>query len=375
MIDRIISKEIAKRMDDRKLIAIFGARQTGKTTLVNRLLHDKENYVQLSGDDPETRALFEHTNAPLLRQLLANKELLFIDEAQRIADIGVKLKLIIDQIPTVKVIVTGSSAFELANKINEPLTGRKWEFTLYPFSFEELVRSNDIFTEKQLLHQRMIYGYYPEVVNHLDSEKEILKQLTDSFLYKDILQWEGIQKPDKLLVLLKALALQVGHTVSYNELSRLVGLDKKTIEKYMDLLKKVFVIFTVGSFSRNLRTELKQSFKIYFYDNGIRNALLAAFQPLDNRQDIGALWENFLMSERRKFNTYNTRWVNTYFWRTSAQQEIDLIEECDGELHAFEFKWNEKAKAKFQSTFTQNYKPKITQVIHRENYWEWLLKD
>lgn len=373
VITRIIEKDIVKKLADRKLLALFGARQTGKTTLLTKLIKDKEGCLQLSGDDPDTIALFENANTTLLKQLLATKNLLFIDEAQRISDIGVKLKLIVDQVPGVKVIVTGSSAFELANKINEPLTGRKWEFTLYPFSFEEMVNASSILSEKQLLEHRMMYGYYPEVVNSMNNEKEVLKQLTDSFLYKDILQWEGIQKPDKLLVLLKALAFQVGNMVSYNELSKVVGVDKKTVEKYIDLLKKVFVIFSVSSFSRNLRNELTQSFKIYFYDNGIRNALLASFQPIENRQDIGALWENFLMSERQKFNQYHQRWVNTYFWRTTSQQEIDLVEESDGELHAFEFKWNEKAKAKFSKTFTENYKPHSTRIIHRENYWEWLM--
>jgi predicted AAA+ superfamily ATPase len=373
MVTRIIEKEIEKKLSDKKLIALFGARQTGKTTLLANLIKDKDSCLQLNGDDPDTIAIFENANTAFLKQLLANKKILFIDEAQRISDIGIKLKIIVDQIPLVKVIVTGSSAFELANKINEPLTGRKWEFTLYPFSFEEMVNATNVLTEKQLLEHRLIFGYYPDVVNNIQNEKEVLKQLTDSFLYKDILQWQGIQKPDKLIVLLKALAYQVGSTVSYNELANLVGVDKKTIEKYIDLLKKVFVIFSVNSYSRNLRNELTQSFKIYFFDNGIRNALIAAFQPIENRQDVGALWENFLMSERQKFNTYHKRWVNTYFWRTTAQQEIDLIEEADGELHAFEFKWNETAKAKFSKTFTENYKPTKMEVIHKENYWQWLM--
>lgn len=259
--------------------------------------------------------------------MMAGYRFLVIDEAQRIKDIGLKLKLITDQVPQVQVIATGSSSFELANKSNEPLTGRKWDFHLYPVSFEEMVTHHGILEEKRLLPVRLIYGYYPEIISHPGEEKERLKALTDSFLYKDILLWENIQKPDKLLRLMQALAFQLGQQVSFNELASLVGLDHKTVEKYINLLEQVFVIYRLGSFSRNLRNELKSSRKIYFYDNGIRNALIASFQPLELRQDIGVLWENWILSERMKYLRYHQHWANTYFWRTTQQQEIDYIEE------------------------------------------------
>ena len=236
-----------------------------------------------------------------------------------------------------------------------------------------MVNHHGLLEEKRLLPIRMLYGYYPEVVNNAGSEKEILKMLTDSFLYKDILQWENIQKPNKLLVLLQALAYQVGSIASYNELSKTVSLDKKTIEKYIDLLEKVFVIFRVSSFSRTLRNELSQTQKYYFYDMGIRNALIAAFQPIENRQDIGGLWENFVIAERIKFLHYHQKWSNNFFWRTQAQQEIDWIEDSDGVLHAFEIKWNPKAKAALSKTFSNNYPNHTFTVVHRENFEEVLL--
>lgn len=372
MINRISTDLIKSKLFTGKAIIILGARQTGKTTLLNQLFKDTPDTVWLSGDDPDVQNVFEKITSSRLKTLFAGKKLIIIDEAQRIADIGIKLKLITDQMKEVQLIATGSSAFELANRINEPLTGRKWEFQLFPLSFQEMVNNHGLLEEKRLLPHRLVYGYYPEVVTTPGDEKNVLKQLSDSYLYKDILMWERIQKPEKLIRLLQALSFQVGSQVSYHELGQLTNLDNKTVEKYINLLEQVFVIFRLGSFSRNLRSELKSSRKIYFYDNGIRNALIANFNPPELRQDTGALWENFLMSERMKYLQYNNIWANRYFWRTHAQQETDYIEEQDGKLYCFEFKWNPKAKFKFPKTFTDAYPEAIKEIIHPENFESFL---
>jgi predicted AAA+ superfamily ATPase len=368
MIPRLLGESISKKLGDNKAILLFGARQLGKTTLLKTLLANRADTMWLNADEPDVIALFENITSSRIKKMLSGYQYLVIDEAQRIRDIGLKLKLITDQVSEVQVIATGSSSFELANQINEPLTGRKWDFQMYPVSFEEMVAHHGLIEEKRLLPIRLIYGYYPEVITHPGEEKERLKALTDSFLYKDILLWENIQKPDKLLRLMQALAFQVGQQVSYNELASLVGLDHKTVEKYINLLEQVFVIYRLGSFSRNLRNELKASRKIYFYDNGIRNALIAAFQPIELRQDIGALWENWILSERIKYLQYHQQWVNGYFWRSTQQKEIDYIEEKDGRISAYEFKWNSKRKTTFPRTFTDQYHPDIAEVITPGNF-------
>ena len=368
MINRTLGEKITSKLGTGKTILIFGARQLGKTTLLKKLFLSEPGARWLNGDEPDVQALFENATSSHLRQLFSGYNLVVLDEAQRIPDIGLKLKLAIDNIPEVQVIVTGSSSFELANKTNEPLTGRKWEYRLFPLSFEEMVNHHGLLEEKRMLHTRLLYGYYPEIATHPGQEKELLKTLTDSFLYKDILLFENIFKPDKLIRLLQALAFQVGNLVSYNELGNMIGLDNKTVERYINLLEQVFIIFRLGSFSRNLRNELKSSRKIYFYDNGIRNAVIAAFQPVGLRQDIGALWENWLVSERMKQLHYHDKWANSYFWRTAAQQEIDYLEEMDGELFAYEFKWNPSAKASFSKTFTEKYHPQVKEVITPENF-------
>jgi predicted AAA+ superfamily ATPase len=283
------------------------------------------------------------------------------------------MKLITDQMPDIQLVATGSSAFELSNRVNEPLTGRKWEFQLFPLSFAEMVAHHGLLKEKRLLRHRLLYGYYPDVVVNQGDEQRILRQLSDSYLYKDILQWESIQKPDKLLTLLKALAFQVGSQVSYNELAQICGLDPKTVEKYVHLLEKTFIIFRLGSFARNLRNELKFSRKIYFYDNGIRNALISNFNQMEMRDDRGALWENFLVSERMKKLHYNEIWANSYFWRTKDQQEIDYIEDKDGGISAFEFKWSEKKAVKINASFQANYNVINAQVITPDNIEDFLL--
>ena len=258
-----------------------------------------------------------------MKYIFGNKKYVVIDEAQQIKDIGSKLKLITDELPEIQLIATGSSSFDLANRVNEPLTGRKWEYKMYPVSFAEMVMHHGLLEEKRLIPHRLVYGYYPDVVNNPGDEKEILKQLSDSYLYKDILMWEHIKKPDKLLKLLQAIAFQIGNQVSYSELGQICGIDSKTVEKYIVLLEQCFVIFRLGSFSRNLRNELKSSRKIYFYDNGIRNAIIADFSLAENRHDIGALWENYIISERHKKIEYDLLWRHSWFWRTSDQKEID----------------------------------------------------
>ena len=316
---------------------------------------------------------FEYASSTRFKAVFAGKKIVVIDEAQRISDIGLKLKLITDQIPEIQLIVTGSSAFELSNKVNEPLTGRKWEYKLFPFSFSEMVDYHGFTDENRLMKHRLIYGYYPDVVTNQGNEKEILKQLSDSYLYKDILMWERIKKPEKLLKLLQALAYQLGSEVSYNKLANLLDIDNQTVEKYIQLLEQTFIIFRLSAFSRNHRKELKRGRKIYFFDNGIRNALLANFNLPELRTDIGALWENFIISERIKYLHYNNLWANSYFWRTQDQQEIDYIEERDGILFAYEIKWNAKKKPFLSKSFANTYPKHEYTIINPQNYEQFLI--
>ncbi len=374
MINRLLTQTIKQKLGLKgKAIVLLGARQTGKTTLLKKVFENKSRVLWLNGDEMDTIALFANASSTRFRELFAGYSILVIDEAQRIEDIGLRLKLITDQIPELQVVVTGSSAFELSNRINEPLTGRKWEYNLYPLSFQELVNHYGFLEEKRLLRHRLVFGCYPEVVCSPGNEKNVLKQLTDSYLYKDILMWERISKPEKLLSLLQALALQLGNEMSFNELGRLVGLDNQTVEKYIQLLEKTFVIFRLQAFSRNQRKELKRGRKIYFYDNGIRNSLIASFAQPELRTDVGALWENYLMSERIKFLHYNDIWANRYFWRTQDQQEIDYIEERDGVLYAWEFKWCTEKKVNLTKTFANAYPNHRFGVINPDNYDDFLL--
>lgn len=373
MIERLIVNSVKSKLGDGKAIVLMGARQVGKTTLLKQLFDNDKDALWFSGDESDVRELFENISSIRLKAIIGNHKTVIIDEAQRIEDIGIKLKLITDYIPDAQLIATGSSSFDLANKVNEPLTGRKWEYRMYPISFAEMVAHHGLLTEKRLIPHRLVYGYYPDVVVNTGSEKEILKQLSDSYLYKDILAWEQIKKPDKLLRLLQALAFQVGSQVSYNELGKLCGLDSKTIEKYVILLEQAYVIFRLGSFSRNLRNELKSSRKIYFYDNGVRNALIANFSQIESRMDVGALWENFLVSERVKKMNYDTTWCNSWFWRTIQQKEVDYIEEQDGKMSAFEFKWSKHTKFKIPSQFLGAYPDSDFRVIHFDNVEDFLL--
>ena len=373
MIERALKSIIREKLNKGKAILLMGARQVGKTTLIKELFGESTDMLWLNGDEQDVRALFGDISSTRLRYIFGGKKFVIIDEAQRIENIGLKLKLITDELPEIQLIATGSSSFDLANQVNEPLTGRKWEYTMYPLSFPEMVRHHGLLEEKRLIPHRLVYGYYPDVVNNPGDEKEILKQLSESYLYKDILMWEQIKKPEKLLRLLQALAFQVGSEVSYLELGQLCGLDSKTIEKYVTLLEQCFVIFRLGSFSRNLRNELKNSKKIFFYDNGIRNALIADFSIPETRRYTGALWENFLVSERKKRNAYNREWRNSWFWRTTKQQEIDYVEEGDGKINTFEFKWNPKVKVKNPATFLESYTGSTFTIIHPMNMEDFLL--
>ena len=351
----------------------MGARQVGKSTLLHSLLDRDETVLWLNGDDDDVRELFRSISSTRLKAIVGNRKTVVIDEAQRIEDIGLRLKLITDQMPGVQVIATGSSSFELSSKVNEPLTGRKRELKLFPLSFREMVSHTSFLEERRMIPHRLIYGYYPEVVCSPSNEKVVLKELTDSYLYKDLLSFDTLRKPDVIVRLLKALALQIGSQVSYNELASLLGLTSKTVEKYLDILEKSYIIFRLGSFSRNMRNELKLSRKIYFWDLGIRNALIGNMAPLENRNDTGDLWENFLIAERMKYNSYSNSFAQSYFWRTKDQSEIDYLEEEDGNLSAYEFKWNPaKSKTKCPASFAAAYPSSTYKVITPDNIEEFI---
>ncbi len=371
MISRTIQQSLEKRFFKGKALLIFGARQTGKSTLVENLLknQDQESII-LNGDDADVRELLSDTTATKLKAIIGNKKIILIDEAQRIKNVGLTLKLITDQIKDVQPIATGSSAFELSSQVNEPLTGRKYEFMLYPLSFQEMVNYHGLLAEKRLIEHRMQFGYYPEIVTNAGEEKERLKLLAGSYLYKDLLMLEQIKKPALLEKLLNALALQLGSEVNYNELGQLIGSDRKTVEKYIDLLKKAFVVFELPAFNRNVRNEIKKGKKIYFYDCGIRNAVINNFKPMSSRADTGALWENFVIAERIKLLNNNAKESKLFFWRTTQQQEIDLIEENEDGLKAFECKWNKKAKARIPLTFKENYPEADIRIVSPENIEE-----
>ncbi len=306
-----------------------------------------------------------------MQQIIGDNNIVFIDEAQHLPRVGLTLKLITDQFNKVQLVVSGSSALEISNQTNEPLTGRKWEYLLYPISWHELEASIGFVESEKRLEHRLIYGMYPDVINHPGKEKEVLQELANSYLYKDIIDLANIRKPELLERLLQALALQVGSEVSYNELAQLLQIDKNTIVVYMDLLEKAFIIFRLRSFSRNLRNEIKNNRKIYFWDNGIRNIIIANVNPVDLRQDKGALWENFLISERMKFLQYHKKIVNSFFWRTTQQQEIDYVEESNGIVTGYEFKWKGDGLVKIPKSFKETYNA-AGAVISRGNFRKFL---
>ena len=371
-ITRIVEKSILHRLAGNKAIIVFGPRQVGKSTLLKHILKDNNSVLWLYGDQPQTQSLFTDISVPNIKSIIGNKKIVVIDEAQMIKDIGIKLKMFTDYLGDIKVIATGSSSFDLANKINEPLTGRKWEYQLLPLSFKEMSDASSVLEEMERLETRMIYGYYPEVALHPGEEKDRLLELVNSYLYKDVLIWENVQKAEKITKLLQALAFQVGSQVSYSEIAALVGLDSKTVERYIDLLEKAFVIYRLTSYSGNLRNELKTSKKIFFYDNGVRNALISAFNPLELRNDIGMLWENFIMAELLKKDMFTRNFAHRWFWRNKQKQEIDLIHEADGVFTAYEFKWNEKKNVPCPAAFKQAYPEIEFHVINKGNFFNYV---
>ena len=372
MIKRLIDAQIESKLFKNKGIIIVGARQIGKTTSINFVLKNKEKVLFLDGDDPVVRELLDNANTEQIRNLIGDKTFIFIDEAQRIQNIGLTAKIIVDQFKNVQLIISGSSAFDLKNSLSESLTGRKWEYQMFPVTWHELEETYGYLKSLQQLELRILYGMYPEIITNNGDEKERLKLLIDSYLYKDILSFYNIQKPWVLQNLLKALALQMGNEISLNELANLLQVDKNTVKNYIEILEKSFVIFTLSGFNRNIRNELKQAKKVFFWDNGIRNAVIGNFSPLELREDKGALWENFLIAERMKKNNYENPYINSYFWRTTTQLEIDYVEEIEGEIFAYEIKWNENAKIKSFENFRETYKTDVVK-IHPKNFREFLV--
>lgn len=375
LLTRQIEDKIIENIIPNKVIILIGPRRVGKTILLKQIIEKvKEPHLLLNGEDFSVLELLARRSVQNYRNLLGKKKLLIIDEAQKIPDIGNILKLIVDEIEGVKVIVTGSSAFDIGNYTGEPLTGRKITYNLFALSEEEFNQTENLIEKRDNLLQRLVYGNYPELIHIPEKEKKAvyLKEIVNSYLLKDILAFEDIRNSDKILDLLRLIALQIGGEVSLEELGRQLSMSKNTVEKYLDLLSKVFVIHKIGGFSRNLRKEVRKSNRWYFYDNGIRNVLIANVNPIEQRSDVGQLWENYMISERLKYQNYNSLLVNNYFWRTYDQQEIDWIEERGGQLFAYEFKWNPEKKARIPASWKKEYTGSIFKTIHPDNYLEWL---
>ena len=371
---RILQTRIAERMLPNKVMLIFGARRVGKTVLMHQLINDFDGKsLTMNGEDYDTLLLLNERSISNYRNLLSGIDLLAIDEAQHIPDIGAKLKLMVDEIPNIRIIVSGSSSFDLFNKSGEPLVGRSIPFHLTAFSQYEISQIENVLQTRQNLENRLIYGSYPDVVlmENAEQRKEYLKNIVDAYLLKDILMVDGIKNAAKMKELLQLVALQVSGEVSYEELGQKLGMSKNTVEKYLDILSKTFVIYRIGAFNRYLRKEITKAGKWYFYDNGIRNALIGAFNSLSIRQDIGALWENYLISERVKKNFNKNSDKELYFWRTYDGQEIDLVETCGNKIDTFEFKWGDKTP-KIPSAFVTTYPTASYHVINRSNYLEFI---
>ncbi len=371
MYSRYLSDRIKNRINSGKAIIVIGPRQVGKTTLIESILETKD-YLLLDGDDPKTRTLLTEPNTEQIRTILGKYKFVFIDEAQRIEGIGLTMKIITDRFKDVQLFTSGSSSFDLSSKINEPLTGRKWEYQLFPISWEEYENHHGYLFAEQNLENRLLYGFYPDVLNNVGDEISILRNLVNSYLYKDILSFADIRKPEVLEKLVQALALQVGSEVNYSELAQIVNVDKNTIGKYIHILQKGYIILKLNSFSRNVRNEIKTNKKIYFYDNGIRNMVIGNFNPIELRTDKGAIWENFLISERIKQIEYKQSLAHTYFWRTKQQQEVDFVEENGGKIFGYEFKWNKKKNQKLPKTFTETYNAE-SKVVDKDNFREFVI--
>jgi uncharacterized protein len=369
-INRIIKDNLNEYLFNKKIILLIGARQIGKTTLLKEIIAEHEQKtLWLNADEGDIRAhLLQADTSTQLMNIFGQATLIVIDEAQQIENIGLKLKLVADTFPQLQIIATGSSAFELLQKSNEPLTGRKKEFNLFSISFTELVNHTSLIEEKRMLENRLLYGSYPEVLNNPGNEKEVLQDIVNSYLYKDVLRYEGIKKSSIIEKLVLALALQIGNEVSYNELAKTIGnINAATVEKYIDVLEKAFVVFKINALSRNVRNEIKKGKKIYFYDTGVRNSVINNFNALELRNDKGALWENYLIAERIKRNSYTNHFCNSYFWRTFDQAEVDYIEEYNGHLNTYEFKWKTNRK-KVPASLAANYSIASSHFIDIDNY-------
>jgi predicted AAA+ superfamily ATPase len=371
---RQIQKQIESDFFKGKVILLLGARQVGKSTLLRQIPSCNSNKtLWLDAENADVQLILKNANSERLKQITGNHSVVVIDEAQKIENIGSVLKLFADYHKDIQIIASGSSAFELRNSLNEPLTGRKYEHRLFPLSFSEMVSHTNLLQEVRELPQRLLYGYYPEVVTHPKEAERLLRFLSDSYLYKDIFLFKGIKKPDKMLELLKLLSWQLGSEVNYHELSKTLRLDHQTIESYIHMLEQVFVIYRLPGFHRNHRTELKKSKKIYFNDLGIRNALINDFRPVETRNDAGALFENFVITELHKQNQYRQTHANLYFWRNTEQREIDLILEKNNALEAIEIKWNPLQKAVLTKSFTNIYGSVPFRLIHKDNFFEYLI--
>lgn len=373
---RAIIQEFANKLVPNKVLVLLGARRVGKTQLIKKYIEtvQPDSYLQLNGEDINDINLLQERSVNNYKRLLANINLLVIDEAQNVPDIGAILKLIVDTIEGITVIATGSSMFDLANNLGEPLVGRKNTLYLFPLSQIEFSEFENYKQTTELLEQRLLFGGYPELEQYesWEEKKDYLYEIVNSYLLKDILVFEGIKNSDKIYDLLRLIAFQTGKEVSLQELGNQLQLSKNTVEKYLDLLSKVFILFKLEGFSRNLRKEITKTSRWYFYDNGIRNALINNFNRLDSRTDIGDLWENYLASERIKKQHYQKIRTNNYFWRTYDQQELDWLEEKAEQLAAFEFKWNEKKKAKIPAAFLKAYPEASFEVINKANYLDFI---
>lgn len=377
LIKRVIQDQVLKSLVPNKVIVLLGPRRVGKTVLVNQLIKQiKEPHILLSGEDFTTLSLLERRSIENYKNILGNTKLLLIDEAQKIPDIGNKLKLMIDHIDGLKILITGSSALDIGNNVGEPLTGRKVTYNLYALSEQELNQIESIIEKRDNIRTRLIYGNYPELIHKKSNEEraEYLREVINSYLLKDILTFEGIKNSDKIFRLLRLIAFQIGGEVSLQELGQQLSMSKNTVERYLDLLSKVFVIHRLGGFSRNLRKEITKNSKWYFYDNGLRNLIIANLNPIEQRNDIGLLWENYVISERLKYQRYNKMIVNNYFWRTYDQQEIDWVEERGGKLYGYEFKWNPKKRVKVPGAWKKGYQESEFEIIHQDNYLNWIIK-
>jgi predicted AAA+ superfamily ATPase len=374
---RDITQLIKNKIKQQKVVVILGARRVGKTVLVDEMLKTVvEPVLKLNGEDISIHHKLAERSIENYKSLIGSYRMLYIDEAQKIPDIGLKLKLMIDEIKGLKIIITGSSALDINKNTGEPLTGRKYTFNLFPLSENEFNQTENAFNKLEKVMQRLVYGCYPELL-HIDNEvdkREYLNDLVSSYLLKDILAYENIENSQKIFNLLRLLAYQIGGEVSYQELGKQLGISKNTVEKYLDLLQKVFIIKKVEGFSRNLRKEITKNSRWYFVDNGIRNSIIANFNAVNFRNDTGQLWENYLISERLKFQQYNRVSSNNYFWRTYNQQEIDWVEEREGKLFGYEFKWKSQ-KVKTPSLWQKTYKEASFEVITQDNFSQWLKFD